>query len=264
MIESDRDVYIFIDTPQFFKKPDSLSVYMQLEPVAVFDSIRIMKKDFDYVLRREALGPRDIQCLPAESWVPLSDTPKSFKISLLASSKEFTYGHTLRKLLYMNQGNFAGLPVTFWRSAMQPHLPKIFDNPIIPQDTKVHSHDGLNRSAKTAIFDGYQYSIVIENSREINYFSEKLLDCLLTKTVPIYFGCPNISDYFDTEGWILLTSSSFAELEAEALEKIRLLNESSYAKSPVDKNCALAHYFSSCAENVVRSLVQIPGIRRLE
>jgi hypothetical protein len=63
---------------------------------------------------------------------------------------------------------------------------------------------GSSDSSKIEIFETYMFSIVIENSRQIHYFTEKIIDCLLTKTIPIYYGCPNISDYFDTSGWIIL------------------------------------------------------------
>jgi hypothetical protein len=46
------------------------------------------------------------------------------------------------------------------------------------------------------------YSVAVESSSETNYFTEKLIDCLITKTIPIYWGCPNISDFFDTSYWI--------------------------------------------------------------
>jgi len=46
------------------------------------------------------------------------------------------------------------------------------------------------------------YSIALENSSITNYFTEKLIDCLITKTIPIYWGCPNITEYFDTSYWI--------------------------------------------------------------
>ena len=44
----------------------------------------------------------------------------------------------------------------------------------------------------------YRYSVVIENVREPDYFSEKLIDALLCLTVPIYWGCPNLGDFIDT------------------------------------------------------------------
>ena len=31
-------------------------------------------------------------------------------------------------------------------------------------------------------------------------FTEKLIDCFQTKTIPIYYGCSNISDYFNIDG----------------------------------------------------------------
>jgi hypothetical protein len=46
------------------------------------------------------------------------------------------------------------------------------------------------------------YSVAIESTDEQNYISEKLIDCLITKTIPVYWGCPNVSDFFDTSYWI--------------------------------------------------------------
>ncbi len=43
----------------------------------------------------------------------------------------------------------------------------------------------------------YKYHICLENSRERNYWTEKLADPFLNFCYPIYYGCPNISDYFD-------------------------------------------------------------------
>ena len=48
------------------------------------------------------------------------------------------------------------------------------------------------------------FHVCIENVRQENYFSEKLLDCFLTRTIPIYWGCPNIDSYFDVRGMILI------------------------------------------------------------
>ena len=45
----------------------------------------------------------------------------------------------------------------------------------------------------------YQKSIAIENSQQMNYFTEKLVDCFMTWTLPIYYGCPNILEIFPCE-----------------------------------------------------------------
>lgn len=48
----------------------------------------------------------------------------------------------------------------------------------------------------------FLFSIVIENCRKPNYFSEKLVDCFVTRTVPLYWGCPNIAEFFDPHGFL--------------------------------------------------------------
>jgi hypothetical protein len=50
----------------------------------------------------------------------------------------------------------------------------------------------------------FMFTIVIENIRADDYFTEKLIDPFLTGTIPIYWGCPNIKEYFNTDGMILL------------------------------------------------------------
>lgn len=59
--------------------------------------------------------------------------------------------------------------------------------------------DGLN---------SYCFSIAMENIQENYYFTEKLIDCFLTETIPIYWGCSKIGEIFDARGII-----SFSSLE---------------------------------------------------
>ena len=53
----------------------------------------------------------------------------------------------------------------------------------------------LPRDDRNHLFTS-MYSVAVESS------SETIIDCLITKTIPIYWGCPNISDFFDTSYWI--------------------------------------------------------------
>ncbi len=50
---------------------------------------------------------------------------------------------------------------------------------------------------KHEILRNYEYSIAIENVCEDNYVSEKFFDCILNNTVPLYYGCPNVEDFYD-------------------------------------------------------------------
>jgi len=52
--------------------------------------------------------------------------------------------------------------------------------------------------------DDYMFSIAIENGTYDTYFTEKILDCFATKTIPIYKGSRNITKFFNEEGIIFL------------------------------------------------------------
>jgi hypothetical protein len=47
----------------------------------------------------------------------------------------------------------------------------------------------------------YQYHIALENCSVPHYWSEKLADAYLAGAYPIYFGCPNLTEYFRPEGF---------------------------------------------------------------
>lgn len=66
-----------------------------------------------------------------------------------------------------------------------------------------HKSQGLRR---------YAFSIAMENAREDYYFTEKLIDCILMGTIPIYWGCPSIGKFFDPRG--ILCFNSIQELKA--------------------------------------------------
>lgn len=54
-------------------------------------------------------------------------------------------------------------------------------------------------TSQSSKYDGlinYEYSICIENCHKKNQFTEKFTDALLCWTIPIYYGCSNISEYF--------------------------------------------------------------------
>jgi hypothetical protein len=53
---------------------------------------------------------------------------------------------------------------------------------------------------KNFLFENAKFHVVIENVSRNNWFTEKLIDCFATNTIPIYCGCPNISEIFDVNG----------------------------------------------------------------
>lgn len=57
----------------------------------------------------------------------------------------------------------------------------------------------------------YMYSVVIENYIDDIWFTEKILNCFATKTIPIYYGARDISKYFNEKG--IIECKNIKELE---------------------------------------------------
>tara|TARA_Y100000593_G_scaffold94499_1_gene193850 strand:+ start:3551 stop:4432 length:882 start_codon:yes stop_codon:yes gene_type:complete len=68
----------------------------------------------------------------------------------------------------------------------------------------------------------YMFQIAIENTKSKNYYADKILDCFITGCIPIYWGCPNIGDYFDERGILTFNTAS------EFIEILKSLNREKY------------------------------------
>ena len=86
----------------------------------------------------------------------------------------------------------------------------------------------------------YKFSVAIENGNYDNYFTEKILDCFLTGTIPIYNGCENISDFFDMNG--IITFNTIDELH----NIVTTLTDSDYEsrKDAIQRNFELAKQYA--------------------
>jgi hypothetical protein len=67
----------------------------------------------------------------------------------------------------------------------------------------------------------YRYSLAIENSSSNDYWTEKLADCFLAWSVPFYYGCINLEDYFPEESFIRIDINH----PKKSLEKIKAIIE---------------------------------------
>lgn len=59
----------------------------------------------------------------------------------------------------------------------------------------------------------YRYSVVVENAILPFWFTEKILNCFATYTVPIYVGHPNILTKFNPDGIILVQEKDFEHID---------------------------------------------------
>jgi hypothetical protein len=98
----------------------------------------------------------------------------------------------------------------------------------------------------------YRFSIAIENGIAENYFTEKILDCFLTGTIPIYCGCSNIGDFFNINGIITF------ETETELLDIVVNLSDSTYQQKLkyIQENFELAQKFSYNNDNLFNNFLQ--------
>ena len=78
----------------------------------------------------------------------------------------------------------------------------------------------------------YKFHIAVENCSLPNYTTEKLHDCFLTKTVPIYYGSTNVSDYYNMDGIL-----KFETLD-ELIDILRNIDSKTYdnMKNAVEEN----------------------------
>lgn len=118
---------------------------------------------------------------------------KNKNTSIVCSSKKFTYGQQLRHASY---------------EATKSLL------------------DGFKYAGeyedKSKWHKKYRFSINVENCYVDGYFTEKIIDCFRTGTIPIYKGDPEILNYFDKDGIILF------ETPEELQDIVKKCNEDLY------------------------------------
>ena len=128
----------------------------------------------------------------------LADFPeKAEDISIICSNKAMTGGHR-RRLAFVEQ---------LLRRKPMPRFGRGF-------------HDLADKWEGLAPF---RFSLAIENSQHPHYWTEKIADCFLAGTVPIYWGAPNIREYFPDESMIILDTLDPAQaakiIEEQATEE---------------------------------------------
>jgi hypothetical protein len=103
----------------------------------------------------------------------LKNVEKTKLISVICSTQDMTPSHRMRIRFAQELEKHLGSKI-IW-----------YGNGINQADTKWE-----------AIAD-YKYTVVLENQSRHNVITEKIMDAYLGLSYPIYWGAPNITDYFD-------------------------------------------------------------------
>ena len=165
---------------------------------------------------------------------------KSFELSHLCGILKKSYGHLLRHEL-MDRKNEIKMPTNFYQTIGDRH----------------NTEDA--RFGKEKVFSNSQFGIAIENFSHRDWFSEKILDCLLLKTIPVYWGCSNIGDYFNTDGMI-----QFSDVD-DLIYKINNIDENFYEskKEIIEENWKAALNFVYYERNLALKVKEIFKLNNL-
>ncbi len=180
----------FIDEPNFSVGINPLEAY-----------VRKISQGFDLIFCPVRCAS-NVRIIPGymETWINTDelDLEKEYSISYLLStgfqgcSPSWNY---VPRIYVWNHEEQIEVPTRFYltRRGIE-QFPKEMRQRCLPTDTKKW------------IFNS-QFTIAIENNRQANYMTEKLLGCFVSLSVPIYIGCLNVRDYFDERGMFIAESA---------------------------------------------------------
>jgi hypothetical protein len=147
-------------------------------------------------------APKYVVSQPALPWhvnrtfdelVACHATGKTRPLSWVVGNANYLPGHVKRLAFLRALQAERGLDVDLFGRAVRPIADK---------------WDGLA---------AYRYSIAAENTVWPDYWTEKIADCFLAWTVPLYHGCGNLEKYFPADSFIRLN----VENPREAIETIQ-------------------------------------------
>lgn len=116
---------------------------------------------------------------------------------------------------------------------------------------------------KSLVLENYRLHIVLENTTEPNFWTEKISDSFLAESFPLYFGCSNLEDFFEPNSFerldIMDSVGSFNKI-------MNLINDVDfhssrlpYIKQSKEKVMFQYNTFTSLAKLVPRMLNDLNG-----
>lgn len=176
----------------FLDKTCDLNILVQIEPPSILDItdlIRANADKYDLILtwNEDLLDlPNAQKFVFGSCWIDQKTfvADKRKYVSFNTSNKGWAPGHILRQQIWEgleDAEDLNGFGIVKHKSP--PRIP-----------------------TKDFLFETAKYHIVVENEQRNNWITEKLIDCFASKTIPIYWGAPNIGEYFNTDGMIIFNT----------------------------------------------------------
>lgn len=136
-------------------------------------------------------------------------TEKSFSVSFLLSSgcgRADLEGYSIRRNL-LSAFRKSDIKINFFLSSARLVITRdIVDEMMRVMEAGIISVFRLEEK-KDPMFTS-MFHVAIENTKVDNYFTEKLIDCFRTYTVPIYYGTDRVVELFDRNGIIIVNNEN--------------------------------------------------------
>ena len=189
--------------------------------------------------------PMGISWLDKEYVDNVNNREKRFEVSFLCGGKTRIEGHHLRHRLHKRENEIT-IPKQWYFT-----LPDYDYN---DGNHTIKQYEGQTPGSEKKRLWQSMFTIAVENSSNKNYHTEKIIDAFLSKTFPIYWGCPNLEELgYDPNGFI------YCKDENEIIKAVNKLTPEFYAerKEAMDHNYEIAKHYANLMSRTRDMLVQL-------
>lgn len=219
-----------------------IKIAMLIEPISIFSNsykfILGNYNKFNYVLTHNKCllnaTPNGIFYPHGGTWIDTKNwnIHNKFKnISIISSKKMTTFGHNLRHDIISKFSN---------------KIDFVCGRGYLPIDNKIEA------------LKDFRASIVVENCIINDYFTEKIIDCFLTGTIPIYWNDGFICNYFNSRGMLLFNNLDELEAILNTVDIEKYYNDNFEA---IKENFDLAHQYANTEtwihDNILKGILKL-------
>ena len=185
------NILIINEPNEFFGLHDYAKQYGHLYSI-------ILSWDSDINLSNSVIFPHGERNIDLEYCKSFSNRERVFEVNFLRGALNKIEGHHLRHKIF-DKSSEIKIPHKWY-----PYLSDFnHDKNNRPDGNDLPNGNPIEGEGKKELWNrNAMFHVAVENSKHNNYFTDKIIDCFCTKTIPIYWGAPYIGDFYDDRGII--------------------------------------------------------------
>ena len=207
-----------------------------------------------------------VNAVPNAYWAPLAEcwTNGSMKcvdqIDRTSEAKEKEFSVSFNSTSKMGRGGIYQIRKDIWENESKIVIPTRFydsnESPIGDGHPKLPQTNVFQISDKIVLYKS-MFNICPENiGREEENFSQRLIDCFINRTIPIYRGYKNMEEHFNIDGMILVKDGE------DAISKINQLTPEYYNErlSAIEDNynrCIQHEYHLAPGQRIANKIIKL-------